>query len=80
MNATEPSCNTSSLIDEVKLPENTIVALLLVLGDLNIINDEVKEFVIVDPETIKDPLILISVPVSIAILLVRAADPLNFAK
>jgi hypothetical protein len=37
MNATVPSCNTSSLIEDVRLPENTIVALLLVFGDFNII-------------------------------------------
>jgi hypothetical protein len=30
MNATVPSCNTSRRIEDVALPENTIVALLLV--------------------------------------------------
>jgi hypothetical protein len=37
INATVPSCNTSSLIEDVRLPENTIAALLLVFGDFNII-------------------------------------------
>jgi hypothetical protein len=62
------------------LPENPIDALLLVLGERSIINEDVTKVDIVDPETISDPLILISVPVSIAMLLVSADEPLYFAK
>jgi hypothetical protein len=52
INATVPSCSTSNLIEDVRLPENTIVALLLVFGDFNIIYDEVIESV-----TRRDPVI-----------------------
>jgi hypothetical protein len=58
MNATVPSCSTSSLIDDDTLPENTIVALLLVFGDFNIIYDEVIESVTRnDPVINMDPVI-----------------------
>jgi hypothetical protein len=53
-----PSCNTSNLIEDVRLPENTIVALLLVFGDFNIIYDEVIESVTrSDPVINMDPVI-----------------------
>jgi hypothetical protein len=58
INATVPSCNTSSLIEDVRLPENTIAALLLVFGDFNIIYDEVIESVTrSDPVINMDPVI-----------------------
>ena len=41
INDTLPSCNTSNLMDEVELPENTIVAFAVELGDFNIIYDDV---------------------------------------
>jgi hypothetical protein len=44
INDTLPSCNTSNLMDEVELPENTIVAFAdEPLGVLNIIYDDVTE-------------------------------------
>jgi len=67
-------------MEEVRLPENTRLALLLVFGERSIINDDVSEFVVVDPETTNEPLILMSRPLSIAILLVNADDPLYLAK
>jgi hypothetical protein len=52
INDIPPSCNTSSLIDEVKLPENTIVELLAVFGDFNIIYEAVTESVVlIEPVT-----------------------------
>jgi len=58
INATVPSCSTSNLIDDDALPENTIVALLLVFGDFNIIYDEVIESVTrSDPVINMDPVI-----------------------
>jgi hypothetical protein len=58
INATVPSCNTSNLIEDVRLPENTIVELLLVFGDFNIIYDEVIESVTrSDPVINIDPVI-----------------------